>query len=370
MSREAYRRAGVDVAAGDRAVGLMRERLAGLETGVEVVAGLGGFGAAVALPPEPDLLLVAGADGVGTKTVIAERLGRYDTIGQDVVAYNVDDVVCQGARPFCFLDYLAVGRIVPETVAEIVGGIGRACAAAGCALVGGETAEHPGLLRPEQFDLAGFCVGLVARAGYLDGTAGRAGDRLIGLAATGLRATGYSLVRAMLEAHALRLATPYREVVGAHLGEAALDRLDGEEPARAGASLGEVLLEPSRVYAPDVLALRAALRAAGHDLRGLAHITGGGLPGNLPRALPEALAAVVDPGSWPLPSIHRLVAGLAGLDGPEARATFNGGLGMVAVVPQAAERLALETLAERGIPAWTVGQVVEAGGGPRYRELA
>jgi phosphoribosylformylglycinamidine cyclo-ligase len=369
MSREAYRRAGVDVTAGDRAVELMRERLAGLSGGVEVVAGLGGFGSAVALPPSRDPLLVAGADGVGTKTVIAERLGRYDTIGQDLVAYNVDDVVCQGARPLFFLDYLAVGRVVPEVVAEIVAGVGRACASAGCALVGGETAEHPGLLRPEQFDLAGFCVGLVEREDLIDGRAVRAGDRLIGMEASGLRATGYSLVRAVLAEQELELGRPYVDLVRAVLGGPAAERLAKDEPAAADATLGEVLLEPSQVLAPHALALRAALRAAGHDLHGLAHVTGGGLPGNVPRALPPDLAAEVATDAWPLPSIQGLIGTLARLEGPELRATFNGGLSMVAVVPPEAEELALATLRAGGVAAWLVGRVVPAGDGPRYREV-
>ena len=376
MIREAYRQAGVDVAAGDRAVELMRARLAGPGgggggvDGVEVVGGLGGFGAAVALPPGRDLLFVAGADGVGTKTAIAERLGRYDTIGQDVVAYNTDDVVCHGARPLFFLDYLALGRVVPEVVAEIVGGIGRACAVAGCALVGGETAEHPGLLRPEQFDLAGFCVGVVERDDYLDGRAARVGDVLVGLGAAGFRASGYSLVRAVLAERGLDLGQPYAALIREHLGDEAAEGLAADEPERVGATLGEVLLEPSRVYAPEAVALREALRAAGHDLHGLAHITGGGLPGNLPRALSAELAAEVDPTCWPLPSVHRLVGALAGLDGPELRATFNGGLGMVAVVPPEAAVLARDALAGRGVPSWIVGQVIPAGGGLRYREIA
>ncbi|HEX5465838.1 MAG TPA: phosphoribosylformylglycinamidine cyclo-ligase [Candidatus Limnocylindrales bacterium] len=378
MIREAYRRAGVDVAAGDRAIELMRARLtalgadqgAGAGAGVEVVGGLGGFGAAVALPDGRDQLLVAGADGVGTKTAIAERLGRYDTVGQDVVAYNIDDVVCHGARPLFLLDYLAVGRVVPEVVAEIVAGVGRACAAAGCALVGGETAEHPGLMDPEQFDLAGFCVGLVAREDYLDGRSAQAGDVLVGLAAGGLRATGYSLVRAVLAEHELALEVPYAALVGERLGGAALERLAIEEPEHERATLGDVLLEPSRVYTPDVLALRAALRAAGHDLHGLAHVTGGGLPGNVPRALPEELAAEVRTGTWPVPAIHRLLATLAGLDGAEARATFNGGLGMVAVVPEAAADLAVAALGQGGVPAWPIGRVVASDEGPRYREVA
>jgi phosphoribosylformylglycinamidine cyclo-ligase len=368
-AREAYRRAGVDVAAGDRAVELMRERLRGLDSGgTEVVGGLGGFGAAIAPPALREPLLVAGTDGVGTKTLLAERLRRFDSIGQDVVAYNVDDVVCHGARPLFFLDYLAVGRVEPETVADIVAGVGRACAAAGCALVGGETAEHPGLLRPEQFDLAGFCVGIVERADYLDGQTAVPGDVLIGLAADGLRATGYSLVRAILADFELDLGRPYLDLVRASLGGVEASRLETEEPGRVLATLGDVLLAPSRIYTPAVLGLRASLRAAGHDLHGLAHVTGGGLPGNIPRALPGDLAAEVELGTWRLPSVHRLVAALGRLDGPELRATLNAGLGMVAIVPEPAAELAVAALAAADIAAWPVGRVVSAAGGPRYRE--
>jgi phosphoribosylformylglycinamidine cyclo-ligase len=369
----AYARAGVDIEAGDRAVKLMRAHVDRTLGGVELIGGLGGFAGAVALPTgmrEP--ILVSATDGVGTKTAIASALRRFETIGRDLVAMVADDVVCVGARPLVFLDYVAVGRVEPVDIAELVGGVATGCQLAGCALVGGETAEHPGLMRPDEFDLAGFCVGIAERADLLAATTAEAGDVLIGMAASGLHANGYSLVRALLAELDLALERPYLEVVRATLGEAAVERMAADEPDHVLATLGEVLLTPTRIYARDVLALRDRLAAEGTPLHGLAHVTGGGLPGNLPRALPPTLGARIDPAAWPLPSIHRLIAGLAGMDGPELRATLNGGLGMVAVVPRAGVRSAFELLAEQRLPAWVIGEVVplDAVGGSRYGEVA
>lgn len=370
MIREAYRRAGVDVPAGERAVELMR-RYAVATHGPEVLGGIGGFGAAVTLPEGlRDPVLVSAVDGVGTKTAIAARLRRFDTIGIDLVAMCADDVACLGAAPLFFLDYIAIGRIVPEGVAELVSSVAAGCAEAGCALVGGETAEHPGLLERDAFDLAGFCVGVVERDRLLDGTAARAGDAIVGIAASGLHANGYSLVRAIVAERDLDLGRPYLEVVRRALGEAEMERVEGEEPGHLLASLGEVLLTPTRIYAPHLLALRDRLAAQGLEVRGFAHVTGGGLPGNVPRALPEPLGARLDPARWPLPSVFRLFGALGGLDPAELRATFNGGLGMVAVVEPAAVEPAIALLAERGLAAWLVGEVVpvEALGGARYAE--
>jgi phosphoribosylformylglycinamidine cyclo-ligase len=279
-----------------------------------------------------------------------------------------DDVVCSGAAPLFFLDYVAVGRLEPEQVAELVGGVAAGCEEAGCALVGGETAEHPGLMQPGEFDLAGFCVGVVERDDLLDGGAVQAGDAIIGLRSSGLHANGYSLVRSLIAKWDLDLARPYQEQLILTLGgEAAADAI-AEEPEHTLATLGEVLLTPTTIYAGAVLRLRAAIRAAGHDLRGLAHVTGGGLPGNVHRALPDDLAARLDPATWPMPSIVRLVGALGGLDDTELRATFNGGLGMVAIVAPAAVSPALAALAGEGIAAGVVGEVVPADGGPRYVE--
>lgn len=368
MTREAYRRSGVDVGAGERAVELMRAQVEAT-FGPEVLTGLGGFGAAVSLPPgmrEP--VLVSGADGLGTKTAIASRVGRFDTIGRDVVAMCVDDVVCLGARPLFFLDYVTVEHLDPLAVAELVGSIADGCTEAGCSLVGGETAEHPGLLSEGGFDLAGFCVGVVERAELIDGRAVRAGDSVVGLGASGLHSNGYSLVRALIAEHGLDLGGPYLDYIRRGLGESEADRIADEEPTHLMASLGEVLLEASLIYAPHLLALRGSLRSRGSDLHGLAHVTGGGLPGNVPRALPDGMAARLDPARWPVPSVLRYLAALGGLDSPEMRAIFNGGIGMVAVVEREAAGPAIEFLAARGVRAWEVGEVVAATGSERYAE--
>ncbi|MDQ3127904.1 MAG: phosphoribosylformylglycinamidine cyclo-ligase [Chloroflexota bacterium] len=366
--RSAYAAAGVDVDAGDRAVELMRAAVERTHR-PEVLGGLGGFGAAVTIPPgfrEP--VLVSSTDGVGTKTAIAAALGRYDTIGRDLVAMCADDVVCSGAAPLFFLDYVAVGRLDPVQVADLVGGVAAGCEEAGCALVGGETAEHPGLMPPGDFDLAGFCVGVVERDDWLDGSAVRAGDAIVGLAASGLHANGYSLVRSLMTRWDLDLARPYQEQLILTLGGEAAGAAIGAEPEHGLATLGEVLLTPTTIYAGALLRLRAALRTAGHDLHGLAHITGGGLPGNVPRALPDDLAARLDPTTWRMLSVVRLVGALGGLDDEELRATFNGGLGMIAIVGPAAVPATLDALAGEGIVASVVGEVVPNVGGSRYVE--
>ncbi len=370
--RAAYRRAGVDVAAGERAVELMRASVASTRR-PEVLGGLGGFGSAVAIPPgmrEP--VLVSSTDGVGTKTAIAAATGRFDTIGIDLVAMCADDVVCSGAEPIAFLDYVAVGRLDPVHVAALVAGVADGCRQAGCALVGGETAEHPGLMEADAFDLAGFCVGLVERSRLLDATAGAAGDAIVGLASSGLHANGYSLVRALVGERELDLRAPYRALLRRVLGEGRADRLPDAEPRHAPATLGEVLLTPTRIYARDVLAIREALAADGLDLHGVAHVTGGGLPGNVPRALPPELGARLDPATWPMPSVMRLLGALGGIEDDELRATFNGGLGMVLVVPAAAADRTLATARARGLGAWVVGEVVDTAAlaGRRYAEEA
>jgi phosphoribosylformylglycinamidine cyclo-ligase len=367
-TRNAYAAAGVDVNAGDAAVELMRTAVESTRR-PEVIGGLGGFAAAVAMPSGyRDPVLVSSTDGVGTKTAIASALARFDSIGRDLVAMCADDVVCSGAQPLFFLDYVAVGRLDPVGVAELVAGVAAGCVAAGCALVGGETAEHPGLMEPGSFDIAGCCVGIVERDRLLDTRLPRSGDAIIGLASNGLHANGYSLVRSLIEQWQLDLHRPYQEQLKLSLGDAQTDRAVAAEPAHALATLGEVLLTPTELYAPVVLGLRAALEAAGSELRGLAHVTGGGLPGNVPRALPDDLAVRLDPATWPVPSVVRLFAALGGLDGAEMRATFNGGLGMVAIVPSDAAGLALGALHAAGAQAWQVGEVVPAGGGPRYAE--
>ncbi len=369
--RRAYRSAGVDIAAGDRAVELIRAHVESTRR-PEVVGGLGGFGGAVGIPAgyrEP--LLVASTDGVGTKTAIAAALGRFDTIGIDLVAMCADDVVCCGAEPLAFLDYVAVGRVVPEWVGELVGSVAAGCREAGCALIGGETAEHPGLMEVDEFDLSGCCIGVVERADIIDGSAVRAGDAILGLAASGLHSNGFSLIRTLIAEWDLDLSDPYQARLRRSLGDAETEAAVTAAPNEAMATLGEILLTPTRVYARAVLGARVAVQAAGLDLHGIAHITGGGLPGNVPRALPDGLAARLDPGRWRMPSVMRLFGALGGLDDDELRATFNGGLGMVIVLPAAAAATVVVTAAEHGIAAAVVGEVVDAdSAGARYVEGA
>jgi phosphoribosylformylglycinamidine cyclo-ligase len=330
MPRTSYAEAGVDVEAGERAVELMRQRASGLS---------GEFASIVPVPlamHEP--MSVSATDGVGTKTDIARRLGRYDTIGQDLVAMCADDVVCHGAAPAYFLDYVAVGRLVPERVAQIVGGISGACEQIGCELVGGETAEHPGLMEEDEFDLAGFCVGYVERNRLIDGSAARTGDVVVGLASSGLHSNGFSLIRRLVD--------------------------DGRLP------LADELLTPTRIYTPAVLALQVNLWRDQQRLGGLAHITGGGLARNLPRAVGENLGIRVHPPAWPQPPIFHAVAHAAGMDRIEMRATFNCGIGFAVVVDRETVDWTIDLMADHGIEAWTIGEVrpVDELGGRRYVE--
>ena len=361
---DAYRGAGVDIDTGERAVDLMRASVEATRR-PEVIGRLGGFASAMALPGgmrEP--VLVSSSDGVGTKTAIAMALGVYDTIGHDLVAMCADDLVCAGAEPLFFLDYLAVGRVFPERVAAIVGSVADGCRLAGCSLIGGETAEHPGLMEPGEFDLAGFCVGVVERDRLLDGTAARVGDALIGIASSGLHSNGFSLVRRIVAEVNLDLREGYADLAGRVLGPETTP-----EPETAERSLGEVLLTPTRIYSQAILRLRRRLTDAGADLRGVAHITGGGLPGNVPRVLPEGLGASVHPGNWPMPSVMRLLGAAGGLSDAELRSIFNGGLGMVCVVPAGAVEETISSLEDDGLEAWHVGEVAAAdAGGPRYLE--
>ena len=364
-TRVAYTASGVDVEAGERAVELMRASVESTRR-PEVIGGLGGFGGAISIPAgyrEP--VIVSSTDGVGTKTALASAMGRWDTIGIDLVAMCADDVVCSGAEPLAFLDYLAVGRLDPDAVAGLVGGVAAGCREAGCALVGGETAEHPGLMEPGTFDLAGTCLGIVERDDLLDGTAASEGDLIFGLPSSGLHANGFSLVRSLLAQFSIPLDRPYQAQLAKTLGDAGRDAALAAEPGVALQSVGEVLLAPTRIYARRVLETRRALRAAGHDLRGVAHITGGGLPGNVPRALPAELGARIDPLRWTMPSAIWLMAALGGLEEFEARATFNGGLGMILVVAPGAAPALRSALPE----AVLAGEVVPlASLGARYVE--
>jgi phosphoribosylformylglycinamidine cyclo-ligase len=329
----AYARAGVDVDAAERAVGLLSRWL-----GDGAGAAVNRFASVVEVPAgmvRP--LIVTATDGVGTKTDIARRLDRLDTLGQDLVAMCADDVVCHGARPAHFLDYLAVGRLDPGRVATLVSGIAGACAAIGCTLVGGETAEHPGLMADDEFDLAGFCIGFVERDELVTAAAAQAGDRVIGLASSGLHSNGFSLIRRLID--------------------------DGRLP------LDEELLRPTRLYAPAVLDLVAELRRRQMRLGGLAHVTGGGIARNLPRAVGDDLGVLVRPAEWPQPVLFDRVARAAGMSSTELRGTFNCGIGFAVVLEPAAVPVALELLAGHGIDAWLIGEVRGAGElGGRYGE--
>jgi len=331
---EAYRRAGVDLEAAAEAVTLIRD-LAAAATRAEVTEGVGGFAGLFRIGE--GRYLAAATDGVGTKLEVARMAGRLSTVGIDLVAMCADDVVCTGAEPLFFLDYLAVDRVVPIDVAAIVAGVAEGCRRAGCALLGGETAEHPGVMADGQFDLAGFCVGVVEEPQMLGPHRVTDGDALIGLASSGLHSNGYSLVRRAL------------------LEDGGYD-LDDELP-RLGRSLADELLEPTAIYAPLVRSL------ARDDLvHAAAHVTGGGLIENIPRALPEGLGATVDLGTWTVPPVFDLVSEAAGASMDDMFATFNMGVGMVLIVR---DGTADEVIAGAGASetlAWRMGEVTVGAG--------
>jgi phosphoribosylformylglycinamidine cyclo-ligase len=330
----------VDIEAGDRAVDLMRAAVA-RTAGPEVVGGIGGFAGlfdASALTGYRRPLLATATDGVGTKVTIAQRLGEYGTVGQDLVAMVVDDLVVCGAEPLFMTDYIVCGRVQPERVAAIVAGVAEGCVQAGCALLGGETAEHPGHLGPDDFDLAGAATGVVEADRLLGPDRVRAGDVLIAMASSGLHSNGFSLVRKVID-------EPGRELP--------LDR----DPGGLGRSLGEELLEPTRIYARDCLALASAC-----DVHAFAHVTGGGLAANLSRVLPPGTGAVLDRGSWRPPAVFGVLARHGGIAATEMERVFNLGVGMIAVVAEDAASPALTLLAERGVPSWVAGQVTPGSG--------
>jgi phosphoribosylformylglycinamidine cyclo-ligase len=326
---ESYRRAGVDLEAAAKAVAVIAD-IAAQARRPEVVAGVGGFAGLFRIGN--GRVLAAATDGVGTKLEIARMAGRLGTVGIDLVAMCADDVACTGGEPLFFLDYLAVGRVVPERVGSIVEGVAEGCRRASCALLGGETAEHPGVMPEDQFDLAGFCVGLADEDRLLGPPKVTEGDALIGLASTGLHANGFTLARSAL------------------LPRYALD----ERVTELGRVLADELLEPCAIYAPDVLALHAD-----RLLHAAAHITGGGLVENVPRALPHELGAVVRRGSWPEQPVFRLVQGAAGATDDDVFATFNMGVGMVLVVGREDADQVLERIPGRS---FRIGEVVRGAG--------
>jgi phosphoribosylformylglycinamidine cyclo-ligase len=333
-----YAAAGVDIEAGDRAVELMKEWVK-KATRPEVVGGLGGFAGlfdASALKRYERPLLASATDGVGTKVDIARKMGVYDTIGHDLVGMVVDDLVVCGAEPLFMTDYICVGKVYPERVAAIVKGIAEGCVLAGCALVGGETAEHPGLLGADEFDVAGAGTGVVEADAVLGADRIRTGDAVIAMASSGLHSNGYSLVR---------------HVVFDRAGWS----LDREVP-EFGRTLGEELLEPTRIYSLDCLALTRTAQ-----MHAFSHVTGGGLAANLARVVPDHLHATVDRSTWTPGAVFRTVGELGGVERLELEKTLNMGVGMIAVLPQESVDVALTTLADRGLDAWVAGEVTERG---------
>ncbi len=328
-----YAQAGVDIAAGNRAVELMRDAVRATH-GPEVLAGVGAFGGvfdAARLKAMQSPLLVASTDGVGTKVMVAARMNRWDTIGQDLVNHCVNDILVQGARPLFFMDYVASGKLEPEVMASVVGGVALACGQNGCALLGGETAEMPGVYRDGELDVAGTIVGVLERAALIDGSRVKVGDAILALPSSGLHTNGYSLARKALEGLDWAIAR---------------DDLNGQ-------SLGDALLAVHRSYLEPV----TRLLEAGVDVRGLAHITGGGVIDNLPRIFADGLGAVVRRGSWPEPAIFKLIQTHGGVSSLEMFHAFNMGLGMLVLVPVAeVERV------QGMLECFLVGEVVAGSG--------
>ena len=339
-----YRAAGVDIDAGNEVV----ERIKPLVRRTfrpEVMAGLGGFGALFELAgryKEP--VLVSGTDGVGTKLKLAQQLGRHDTIGIDLVAMCVNDVLVQGAEPLFFLDYFATGKLDVDTTVSVVGGIAKGCEFAGCALIGGETAEMPDMYPPGEYDLAGFCVGAVEKSALIDGSKIAAGDAIIGIAASGAHSNGYSLIRKIVA----------RAGVTADNGGFDLDL--------GGVKLGDALLAPTTIYVKPILKLLQQ-----QPVHGMAHITGGGLKENIIRVVPDAFGIALDSGAWTLPPVFEWLRREGNVAREEMFRTFNCGIGYTVIVADAARESTIAALGKLGLDAIAIGEVVPASGGERVR---
>ena len=331
---ESYKAAGVDIAAGEEAVEVIKAMVRSTYR-PEVIGDIGGFGGLFAFPQHrfTDPVLVSSTDGVGTKALVAQSVGRFDTIGIDLVAMCVDDLVCQGAEPLFFLDYIAVGKLDPGHIEQLVRGVVQGCQEAGCALIGGEMAEHPGAMDPGEFDLVGFAVGVVERDRLITGQRVQVRDALIGLPSPGLRSNGYSLARRVLLDGAAR-------------------PVDGPAFEGADHDLAEELLRPSVIYAPAVLALEQVV-----DVHAVAHITGGGITANVARTLPSDIDAVIDRSSWEPPRIFDAMTNLGNIDDEEMVKVFNLGIGMVVVVSPDDVRRAIDLLRGRGHAARQIGEV-------------
>jgi phosphoribosylformylglycinamidine cyclo-ligase len=338
-----YAAAGVDIGAGEEAVRRIKDAVRSTFR-PEVIGDIGGFGGLFQFPQHrfTHPVLVSSTDGVGTKAVVAQRAGVFESIGIDLVAMCVDDIACAGAEPLFFLDYIAVGKLDPDHIEQLVTGVAKGCREAGCALIGGEMAEHPGAMEAGEFDLVGFAVGVAERDRILDGSGIQPGDALIGLPSPNLRSNGYSLARRV-----------FFDIAGRSL----------DDPAWDGAhhTLGEELLSPSVIYSPAIAAL---LRVV--DVRAVAHITGGGIPGNLNRVLTESLDAVVDRGTWEPPRVFTEIQQLGSVSDEEMAKVFNMGIGMVAVVPADEVYASLDVLRTAGHRAVHIGQVEPGSGAVRY----
>ena len=330
---KAYQKAGVDLAAADEAVELLKP-LAKRTLRPEVLSGLGGFGGLFELNQSKykNPVLVSGTDGVGTKLKLAFELDSHETIGIDLVAMCVNDILVQGAEPLFFLDYLACGKLFPQKVEAVVKGISEGCLQSGCALLGGETAEMPGMYKTAEYDLAGFAVGAVEREKLIDGSKIEAGNVLLGLASSGVHSNGFSLVHRILAENS--------------------QSLNSNLPGTAE-TIGEALLTPTRIYVKSILKLLEVV-----DVRGMSHITGGGLPGNVPRMLPENTVAEIDKSAWPDLPIFSFLRKESGLPDEELFPVFNMGIGFVICVPESAEKIAKEILEKNGETVYRIGQIV------------
>ncbi|TAN71364.1 MAG: phosphoribosylformylglycinamidine cyclo-ligase [Methylobacter sp.] len=332
-----YKSAGVDIEAGNALVERIKPIAARTRT-AGVMAGLGGFGSMFELPLDryQQPILVSGTDGVGTKLKLANELGIHDSIGIDLVAMCVNDIIVQGAEPLFFLDYFATGKLDVNTAASVIDGIGKGCELAGAALVGGETAEMPGMYADGEYDLAGFCVGIVEKSKVLDGSKVKVGDKLIGIASSGPHSNGYSLIRKII----------------AHSGSTLADTFNGK-------ALGAALLEPTRIYVKSLLSLLDKV-----PVHALAHITGGGLTENLPRVLPQGTKAHIDLSSWEFPGIFKWLQEKGNVSLPDMLTTFNCGVGMIVCVAAEDEQATLETLTQLGETAFTIGELLASEGKP------
>ena len=330
---KAYQKAGVDLAAADEAVERLKP-LAKRTLRPEVLSGLGGFGGLFALNQSKykNPVLVSGTDGVGTKLKLAFELDNHETIGIDLVAMCVNDILVQGAEPLFFLDYLACGKLFPQKVEAVVKGISEGCLQSGCALLGGETAEMPGMYKTAEYDLAGFAVGAVEREKLIDGSKIEAGNVLLGLASSGVHSNGFSLVHKILAENSQSINSTLPDTAE---------------------TIGEALLTPTRIYVKSILKLLEAV-----DVRGMSHITGGGLPGNVPRMLPENTVAEIDKSAWPDLPIFSFLRKESGLPDEELFPVFNMGIGFVICVPESAEKIAKEILEQNGETVYRIGQIV------------